>query len=104
MSDFHPSPRIAEELKLPIRAVRAVAQLLADGATVPFIARYRKEQTFEAVDIGVHQDGLVHVSQLSDRFVQDPSPVVRVGDPLKVRVLAVDFARKRISLSAKSSP
>src|SRR5690242_13549947 len=45
MSDFDPSPRIAEELKLSLRAVRAVAQLLADGATVPFIARYRKEQT-----------------------------------------------------------
>ena len=45
MSDFDPSPRIAEELKLPVRGVRAVTQLLADGATVPFIARYRKEQT-----------------------------------------------------------
>ena len=45
MSDFDPSPRIAEELKLPVRAVRAVAQLLGGGATVPFIARYRKEQT-----------------------------------------------------------
>jgi protein Tex len=44
-SGFDPSSRIAEELKLPVRAVRAVAQLLADGATVPFIARYRKEQT-----------------------------------------------------------
>jgi uncharacterized protein len=54
------------------------------------------------VDIGVHQDGLVHVSQLSDRFVKDPNAVVRVGDPLKVRVLAVDMARKRISLSAKT--
>jgi uncharacterized protein len=55
------------------------------------------------VDIGVHQDGLVHVSQLSDRFVKDPHAVVRVGDSLKVRVLAVDLARKRISLSAKRS-
>jgi protein Tex len=54
------------------------------------------------VDIGVHQDGLVHVSQLSDRFVKDPHAVVRVGDRLKVRVLSVDVARKRISLSAKS--
>jgi protein Tex len=55
------------------------------------------------VDIGVHQDGLVHVSQLSDRFVKDPSTIVRVGDSLKVRVLTVDLARKRISLSAKTS-
>ena len=55
------------------------------------------------VDIGVHQDGLVHVSQLSDRFVKDPNAVARVGDRLKVRVLGVDLARKRISLSAKST-
>ena len=54
------------------------------------------------VDIGVHQDGLVHVSQLSDRFVKDPKDVVKVGDKLKVRVLDVDLARKRIALSAKS--
>ncbi|MFC1641356.1 Tex family protein [Myxococcota bacterium] len=56
------------------------------------------------VDIGVHQDGLVHVSQLSDRFVREPSDVVRVGNRLKVRVLEVDLARRRISLSAKSEP
>lgn len=55
------------------------------------------------VDIGVHQDGLVHVSQLSDRFVKDPHAVVRVGDRLKVRVLSVDLARKRISLTAKAA-
>jgi uncharacterized protein len=53
------------------------------------------------VDIGVHQDGLVHVSQLADRFVRDPSTVVRVGDRIEVRVLSVDLQRKRISLSAK---
>ena len=55
------------------------------------------------VDVGVHQDGLVHVSQLSDRFVKDPHAVVRVGDRIKVRVLEVDLARKRISLSAKTT-
>jgi uncharacterized protein len=54
------------------------------------------------VDVGVHQDGLVHVSQLSDRFVKDPHAVVRVGDRIKVRVLEVDLARKRISLTAKT--
>jgi uncharacterized protein len=53
------------------------------------------------VDIGVHQDGLVHVSQLSDRFIKDPSEVVKVGDKLKVRVLEIDLERKRIALSAK---
>ncbi len=53
------------------------------------------------VDVGVHQDGLVHISQLSDRFVKDPSDVVKVGDRLKVRVLDVDRERRRISLSAR---
>ena len=53
------------------------------------------------VDIGVHQDGLVHVSQLADRFVKDPAEVVKVGEKLKVRVLEVDLQRKRIALSAR---
>jgi uncharacterized protein len=53
------------------------------------------------VDIGVHQDGLVHISELSDRFVRRPMEVVAVGDIVKVRVLSVDTARKRISLSMK---
>ena len=54
------------------------------------------------VDVGVHQDGLVHVSQLSDRFIKSPREAVKVGDRLRVRVLAVDLPRRRISLSAKS--
>src|SRR6185312_5857200 len=53
------------------------------------------------VDIGVHNDGLVHVSQLAQQFVKDPSEVVKVGQKLTVRVLEVDLARKRIALSAK---
>jgi len=53
------------------------------------------------VDIGVHQDGLVHISELSDRFVRNPMEVVAVGDIVKVRILGVDAARKRISLSMK---
>ncbi len=53
------------------------------------------------VDIGVHQDGLVHISALSNRFVKHPSEVVSVGDQVKVRVLAVDVKKKRISLSMK---
>jgi uncharacterized protein len=53
------------------------------------------------IDIGVHQDGLAHVSQLADRFIKDPAEVVKVGDKLKVRVLEVDLERKRISLTAK---
>ncbi len=54
------------------------------------------------VDVGVHQDGLVHISQLADRFVKDPADIVSVGDKIKVRVLGVDLDRKRISLTAKS--
>ncbi|MBL8742569.1 MAG: S1 RNA-binding domain-containing protein, partial [Myxococcales bacterium] len=54
------------------------------------------------VDIGVHQDGLVHVSELADRFIRDPNEAAKVGDKLKVRVLEVDQQRKRIRLSAKS--
>jgi uncharacterized protein len=54
------------------------------------------------VDVGVHQDGLVHVSELSDRFVQDPSAAVRAGDRVTVRVLSVDVPRKRIALSMRS--
>jgi uncharacterized protein len=54
------------------------------------------------VDIGVHQDGLVHISQLADRFVKDPNQVVKVGQQVQVTVLEVDLQRKRISLSMKA--
>lgn len=54
------------------------------------------------VDIGVHQDGLVHISQLADRFVKDPAQVVKVQQKVKVTVIEVDIDRKRISLSMKS--
>ncbi len=54
------------------------------------------------VDIGVHQDGLVHVSQLADRFVKDPREVVKAGDVVHVRVIEVDVKRKRIALSMRS--
>ncbi len=56
------------------------------------------------VDIGVHQDGLVHISQLADRFVKDPNDVVKVTQPVEVTVLDVDLARNRISLSMKENP
>ncbi|MBW4625106.1 MAG: RNA-binding transcriptional accessory protein [Brasilonema octagenarum HA4186-MV1] len=54
------------------------------------------------VDIGVHQDGLVHISQLADRFVDDPKKIVKVGQVVKVRVLEINQKLKRISLSMKS--
>lgn len=53
------------------------------------------------VDIGVHQDGLIHVSELTDRFIKDPGEVVQVGTKIKVEVLNVDLERNRISLTAK---
>jgi len=56
------------------------------------------------VDIGVHQDGLVHVSQLADRFVKDPNEVVKVHQRVMVTVLEVDLERKRIALSMRSNP
>ena len=53
------------------------------------------------IDIGVHQDGLVHISALSDKFVEDPRTVVKAGDIVKVKVVEVDIARKRIALSMR---
>jgi uncharacterized protein len=55
------------------------------------------------VDIGVHQDGLVHISMLADRFIKDPHEVVKVGDIVKVKVLEIDVQRKRIQLSMRLS-
>ncbi len=54
------------------------------------------------VDIGVHQDGLVHISQLADRYIKDPNTVVKVGQQVQVKVLEVDLQRKRISLTMRS--
>ena len=54
------------------------------------------------VDIGVHQDGLVHISQICDRYIKHPTDVLSVGDVVKVKVLEVDPAKKRISLSMKN--
>ena len=56
------------------------------------------------VDIGVHQDGLVHVSQLADRFIKDPAEVVKVAQKVTVTVTEVDLPRKRIALSMKAAP
>jgi len=55
------------------------------------------------VDIGIHQDGLVHISQMADRFVKNPSDIVKVHQKVSVTVINVDLARNRISLSMKSS-
>ena len=54
------------------------------------------------VDIGVHQDGLIHISQLADHFVSDPKQIVKVGQVVKVRVLEVNESLKRIGLTMRS--
>jgi uncharacterized protein len=74
---------------------------LAPGMVLPGIVT-NVTQFGAFVDIGVHQDGLVHISQLCDRFVKDPAEVVKVQQKVQVRVLEVDIPRKRISLSMKS--
>ncbi|MEP7049603.1 MAG: Tex family protein, partial [Pseudomonadota bacterium] len=83
---FRDDVRTMEDLKTEMVLEGVVTNVTAFGAFV---------------DIGVHQDGLVHVSQLSDRFIKDPNEVVKVGDKLSVRVLEIDLVRKRIALSAK---
>ena len=85
---FRDDVRTMEDLKTEMVLEGVVTNVTAFGAFV---------------DIGVHQDGLVHVSQLSDRFIKDPNEAVKVGDKLSVRVLEVDLVRKRIALSAKRS-
>ncbi len=106
---------IVAELKKPGRDPRAIFELpsfrdditepkhltegmMLDGVITNVVA-------FGAfVDIGVHQDGLVHVSQMSDRYITDPNQAVKVGQRVKVTVMSVDLQRNRIALSMKSSP
>ena len=56
------------------------------------------------VDVGVHQDGLVHISQLADKYISDPADVVKVGQKVNVTVTEVDLNRNRIALSMRSNP
>ena len=56
------------------------------------------------VDIGVQQDGLVHVSQIRDKFIKNPRDALKVGDVVQVKVLSVDTAKKRIALTMKGVP
>ncbi len=104
---------IAAELKKPGRDPRDAfeAPRFADGVNT--LADVREGMRLEGVvtnvtkfgafvDVGVHQDGLVHISELADRYVSDPADVVRVGERVKVRVLSVDLDRRRMSLSMRS--
>jgi uncharacterized protein len=103
---------ILQELKKPGRDPRASFEPPRFRADVRTLEDLETDMELEGVvtnvtafgafvDVGVHQDGLVHISQLSNRFVKDPGEVVKVGDKLKVRVLEVDLERRRISLSAR---
>jgi uncharacterized protein len=105
---------IISELKKPGRDPRAEFKYAVFNDAVREISDLAPGQVLEGivtnvtnfgafVDIGVHQDGLVHISQLADRYVQDPKAVVKVGQVVKVRVLNVDKELKRIALSMKSS-
>lgn len=106
---------IFDELKKPGRDPRAVFERPAFREDVMTIDDVKEGMTLEGVvtnvtafgafvDIGIHQDGLVHVSEIADRFVKDPSEVVKTGDRIKVRVIGVDKARNRVSLSARTKP
>jgi len=79
--------RTPEDLKVDMVLHGVVTNVVAFGAFV---------------DIGVHQDGLVHISQLADRFIRDPNEIVAVGQKVRVRVVSVDLERRRIGLSMKS--
>ena len=85
--EFRDDVRSPEDLKVDMVLQGVVTNVVAFGAFV---------------DIGVHQDGLVHISQLADRFVKDPAEVVTVGQKVRVKVLSLDLDRGRIGLSMKA--
>ncbi len=104
---------IIEELKKPGRDPRATFEPPAFRDDILAIQDLKPGMRLEGivtnvtafgafVDIGVHQDGLVHLSELADRYIQHPSEVVKTGDKIKVEVLQIDIPRKRISLTART--
>ncbi len=103
---------ILEELAKPGRDPRSEFRVAKFTDGVDSMSDLKKGMVLEGVvtnvtkfgafvDIGVHQDGLVHISQLADRYIDDPNEIVSVGDIVKVKVLEVEELRKRISLSRK---
>jgi len=103
---------IVEELKKPGRDPRAEFRETGFDPAITELAQVKEGMLLNGVvtnvaafgafvDIGVHQDGLVHVSELANRFVKDPSEVVKAGDRVRGKVVSVDLARKRIGLSIK---
>jgi len=105
---------ILDELKKPGRDPRAAFEAVAFRDDVREIADLQEGMILSGVvtnvaafgafvDIGVHQDGLVHISHLANRFIKDPAEVVRVGEKVRVKVLSVDVSRMRIALSIKEA-
>ena len=103
---------ILAELAKPGRDPRSEFQVAAFAEGINALEDLSEGMTLEGVvtnvtgfgafiDVGVHQDGLVHISELADRFVEDPNDVVAVGDVVRVKVLQVDLDRRRIALSRK---
>jgi protein Tex len=91
------SSYVGPELKEDILTIGNLAEGMELEGTVTNLTKFGA-----FVDLGVHHDGLVHVSQLSDRYIKEPSEVCKVGEVVKVRVLSVDLHRKRIALTMKS--
>ena len=109
---IHTVTDIIAELEKPGRDPRGEFQTAAFAEGVDTIGDLRPGMVLEGtvtnvanfgafVDLGVHQDGLVHISAMARKFVRDPREVVKTGDTVKVRVLDVDLERKRISLSLR---
>jgi len=103
-----------DELRKPGRDPRAAFTYATFKEGVDKMADLKEDMTLEGVvtnvanfgafvDIGVHQDGLVHVSQLADRFVKDPNEIVKVGQVVRVKVLEIDESRGRITLTMRSN-
>ena len=105
---------IIEELKKPGRDPRSLFQAASFRDDIREISDLKEDMILQGVvtnvtafgafvDIGVHQDGLVHISHLANRYVKDPNDAVKAGQVVKVKVLSVDPQRKRISLSIKEA-
>ena len=91
------SSYVGPELKEDILTIGNLAEGMELEGTITNLTKFGA-----FVDLGVHHDGLVHLSQLSDRYIKEPSEVCKVGEVVKVRVLSVDLHRKRIALTMKS--
>ncbi len=95
-------PRLRNTIKKPYKSkVMSIKDLKVGMSLKGAVSNVTNFGVF--VDIGVHQDGLIHISEMADVFVKDPSKVMSVGDVVNVRVLNVDYDRKRISLTCKST-